>query len=253
VQLDPTNHRILFKLALIYQKKGDWAKLASTAAKAEKVAPTFANYSFLRGYALRMAAEKGPTTWADAKEPLMAAIQKDPNIADAYFELGEVLLHLDDEAGALANWTKAIETRPDNIQFYGALADLYSRRGLYDQAEQVAKEALAFAKPGDRMLFQVHSLLGSVKEMKGDMAGSIAAYEAAKQACGQCSDTAKGEAIVFFNLGAAYALANPPRKTEAVQQLTSFHKMVCKGALAVRYADQCAQAQELARKSGGQL
>src|SRR5690606_6168837 len=60
--LDPTNHRILGKLATAYQKKEQWDKVASTCAKAEKLAPTFANYFFLHGYALAQQAAKGPVS-----------------------------------------------------------------------------------------------------------------------------------------------------------------------------------------------
>src|SRR6185369_4321098 len=109
--LDPTNHRIIWKLATAYQKKEAWDKVASTLARAEKVAPTHANYFFLHGHALTKMAEKGPTKWDEAKEPLQQATKLDPNIADAYFDLAEVLLHADDEAGAMQNYTKAIEMK----------------------------------------------------------------------------------------------------------------------------------------------
>lgn len=251
VNLDPTNHRILWKLALAYTKKEEWAKVASTCKKAQAVAPTFANYFFQNGLANARMAVKGPASWAEAKEPLEQAIAKDPNLADAHFELAEVLLHLDDEPGALRSYTKAIETKPDELSFYVPLADLYIRLGYLDQAEQVVKEGLSFAKDGDKFLFGLHSLAGQIKETKGDIAGSVTEYEAAKKACGQCNQA--GEQIAFFNLGAAYASVNPPRKSEAIQQLQSFNKIVCKGAAAQRYADQCAQSQQLATKLGGQL
>lgn len=251
INLDPTNHRILWKLALAYSKKEAWDKVASTCKKAEAVAPTFANYYFQRGMAQARMAVKGPATWAEAKEPLEQAISKDPNLADAHFELGEVLLHLDDEQGALRSYSKAIETKPDVLSFYIPLADLYIRLGYLDQAEQVVKEGLSFGKEGDKGLFGLHSLAGQVKEMKGDIAGSVTEYEAAKKACGQCNSG--GEQIAFFNLGAAYATVKPARKSEAIQQLQSFNKIVCKGAAAARYADQCSQSQQLATKLGGQL
>ena len=44
VQLDPTSHRILWKLATAYEKKEDWDKMASTLARAVQVAPDFATY-----------------------------------------------------------------------------------------------------------------------------------------------------------------------------------------------------------------
>ena len=183
----------------------------------------------------------------------MAAVQKDPNLADGWHELGEVMLHLDDEAGALQNYTKAIEVKPDELAFYGPLADLLVRLGFLEQAEQVVREALNYAKEGDKNLFQVHSLLGDVLEKRGNVSGAITEYEAAKKACGQCIDTLRGEQLAFFNLGGAYAAANPPRKNEAIQQLSAFSKVVCKGGLAARYSDQCTQAQEIAKRIGGSL
>lgn len=251
--LDPTNHRIWYKLILAYQKKEDWAKVAQAATKVEKLAPTYANYYFIHGHALMKQAEKGPTSWSDAKEPLTQAVSKDPNLADAYFDLAEIALRTDDEAGALQYYTKAISTKPDEIAFYVPLADLYRRLGFQAESEKVAKEGVSFAKEGDKALFALHSLLGEFEETKGNVPGAITQYEAAKKACGNCMESARGEQIAYFNLGSAYASANPPRKNEAIQQLTSFSKMVCKGGLAARFADQCAQAQEIAKRLGGTL
>ncbi len=249
--LDPTNHRILWKLALAYTKKEAWDKVATTCAKATKIAPSHANYHFQHGMALARQAVKGPTSWADAQGPLEQAAKLDANIADAYFELAEVKLHLDDEAGALQSYTQAINTKPDEVAFYGPLADLLIRLNHVNEAEQVLREGLAFAKEGDKFLFQVHSLLGQIAETKSDLPKAVSEYEAAKKACGQCTDP--GQQIAFFNLGAAYASLSPPRKSEAMAQLQSFQKMICKGAAAQRYADQCSQAQQLATRLGGAL
>ncbi len=249
--LDPTNHKILGKLARAYQKKEQWDKVATTCAKAEKVAPKWADYYFLHGLALARQAVKGPTGWGDAKAPLEEAIKLDPNLADAYFELAEVNLHIDDEAGALASYTKAIQTKPDVLAFYGPLAELYIRLNYIDQAEAVLQQALGFAKEGDKGLFVVHSLLGDIADRKHDTDKAVKEYEAAKKACGPCNEA--GQQIAFFNLGAAYASMNPPKKSEAMGQLQNFQKMICKGAAAQRYTDQCTQAQQLATKLGGTL
>lgn len=251
VNLDPQNHRILKKLGEAYRKKEQWKEVADTMAKAERVAPKHADYFYLHGYALAKQAEKGPTSWADAKGPLEQAIALDPNIADAHFDLAEVLLHLDDEAGALKEYAAAIDKKPDSVAFYGPLAELYIRLNYPDQGEQVLREAKSFAKDGEPHLFQIHSLLGQIAEMKRDSAKAVTEYEAAKKACGQCNEG--GKQIAFFNLGAAYAALNPPRKSEAMAQLQSFQKMICKGAAAQRYTDQCTTAQQLATKLGGTL
>src|SRR5580692_1462753 len=250
-QLDPMNHRILWKLALAYHKKEDWSKDASTCSQAEKVGPTFANYYFEQGYALEQQAVKGPTSWAEAEGPLKEAVNKDSNMADAYEELAEVDLHLDREQDALQNYTKAIETKPDNIQFYPPLADLYQRLGYQDLADKVLHDALSLAKEGEKHLFEVHSQLGEIAEAKGNSAGAITEYEAAKKVCGACNEG--GKQIILYALGGAYANANPPRKSEAIQQLQAFSKVVCRGAAAQRYADQCSGAQDIVKRLGGTL
>lgn len=255
--LDPTNHRILWKLGNGYAKKELWDKVASTMAKAERIAPKHASYYFLHGVALARQAAKANSGWADAKQPLEQAIQLDPNVGDgdhygaAHFELAEVLLHLDDEAGALKEYTAAVNAKPDTLAFYGPLAELYIRLNFVNEAEQVLKEGLSFAKDGDKALFALHSLLGDIYDRKGDTSRAVSEYEQAKKACGLCNEA--GQQIAFFNLGAAYASLNPPKKQEAMAQLQSFQKMICKGAAAARYADQCTQAQQLASKMGGVL
>ena len=250
--LDPTNHRILWKLALAYTKKEAWDKVATTCAKAEKLQPKNALYYFQHGLALARQAVKGPTSWADAKGPLEEAIKIDPNVGDgdhygaAHFELAEVLLHMDDEKGALDEYTKAIQSKPDTMAFYGPLAELYLRLNLVNEAETVLNTGLSFAKEGDKSLFAVHSLLGDIYDRKNDSAKAVSEYELAKKSCGQCNEA--GQQIAFFNLGAAYASLKPPRKSEAMAQLQSFQKMICKGAAAQHYSDQCTQAQQLASK-----
>jgi tetratricopeptide (TPR) repeat protein len=249
VQLDPSNHRILWKLAEGYRKKEQWDKVATTSVKAQKLAPTFANYYFEQGLAMARQAEKGPTSWAEAKQPLEEAIQKDPNIADAHFELAEVLLHMDDEQGALKEYTKAIQVKPDQLIFYSVLADLYQRLGFVEQADAVLKEGVSFGKEGDKALFNLHTLLGVSADLKGRADEGLKEYELAKKACGACNES--GQQIAFFNYGVA--LAQSKRPNEAVAQLQSFYKMICKGGAQARYKDECAQAQEVARKNNGTL
>jgi tetratricopeptide (TPR) repeat protein len=257
-KLDADNTRIWWKLALAYEKKEEWGKMATTCASAEDAAEraekkkAHADYYFRQGYALEQQAEQGKGSWADAKAPLQQAIELDPNIGQAYGELAWVLLHLDDEAGALSNWTKALEVKPDETQYYVFLADLYRRLNFTDQAEQVLKEGVSFISgPDDKHAFNMHALLGDVYENKGDMSRAVSEYEAAKKSCesNKCNDHKEA----YFYLGGAYAELVPPRKSEAIQQLQSFYKITCKGAQAAKFQDQCQQSQEIARRLGGSL
>ena len=205
----------------------------------------------MHGHALLEQAQKGTVGWGEAKEPLQTAISKDPNYADAYEDLGDVNYHMDDEQEALRNYSKAIETKPDNLAYYVNYAALLVDLNYIDQAEQALREGLSYAKGTEKALFNLHSLLGSVYEQKGNAPGALTEYEAARKSCGQCNEP--GQPIAFFNVGSAYATASPPRKSEAMSALQTFQKMVCKGAGAARYADQCAQAQQFATKLGGSL
>jgi tetratricopeptide (TPR) repeat protein len=254
-KLDADNHRIWWKLALAYHKKEDWQKDASACAKAQEAEQkankkkTYASYYFEQGYAMEQMAIKSGGSWAEAKAPLETAIQLDPNYAQAYEELAEVDLHTDDEAGALANYTKAIQAKPDEAQYYAPLADLYVRLSFLDQAEQVLKEGLSFAKEDDKHLFAMHALMGFLMEAKNNIPQAVSEYEAAKKACGKCDDHKEA----YFFLGSAYAELTPPEKNKAIQQLQSFWKITCKGALAAKFGDQCSQSQEIVRKLGGSL
>ena len=255
-KLDADNPRIWWKLVLAYEKKEDWQKMATAASHAEEAAEkadgkkAHADYYFRQGYAVEQLAEAGGS-WADAKAPFQQAIAIDPNYGQAYGELAWVLIHLDDEAGAMQNWTKALQVQPDQTQYYVTLADEYRRLMFYDQEEQVLREGLSFATEDDKHIFNMHTLLGDEYETKGDFSRAVTEYEAAKKSCesNKCNDHKEA----YFYLGSAYAELNPPKKNEAVQQLQSFWKITCKGAAAKNFADQCAQSQEIARRVGGSL
>ncbi len=248
VQLDPTNHRILYKLAQAYRKKEAWDKVASTLARAAQLAPKFANYQYWRGAAIEQQAEKKTISWEEAKDPLKKCIDADPNFADCYHELGRAMLWTDNEQDALVNFTKAIEHKPDELKFYGPLADLYLSLNYTDQAAQVLKEALAYGKEGDKSLFGVHVLLSQVYQTKSQMNEMVTELEAARRVAGD------EHPEILYNLGSTYAVLTPPRKTEAIQLLKGFSARACRGAGATgKYKDQCEASQSLVAKLGGTM
>jgi tetratricopeptide (TPR) repeat protein len=245
-KLDPQNDAIFYKLALAYEKKEAWDKVASTMATALRIKPKNATYWFKRGKALRMQAEKGPTSWDEAKEPLQKCIQADPNFDDCYYHLGEVMLQTDDEQSALENWTKAVQHNPKELVFYGPLAELYINLGYFDQALAVTKEGLTFGKEGSTGLVSLYVLQGAAYQSKGDLASAAASLEKAK-----ASDAEGQHPEILFNLGSTYAVMTPPKKQEALQMLKAFSTKGCKGPKAARYKAQCDQTQTLMMNLGG--
>ncbi len=264
-KLDPSNHRILWGLCTIAQQREAWEKVAEhckNAARAsemdgaKKKAPSFATYYANWGYALRVLASKGQAQWADAKEPLQTAIKIDPNLAGPYADLGEVSLHLDDEAGALQNFTKAIETRPTELGAYVSLAQLYMELGFDKEAEQVLKEGLSFANEvksddqrGQRAAFSLRAAYGAYKQEHGDNKGAISEFEAAKKICGQCNE--RGQSIVYFGLGAA--LVKDGQKDLGIAELKKFNKVVCKGSAKKNFDYECDQTADIVMRAGGTL
>ncbi len=251
-RLDPTNHRIFWKLANAYQKQEEWDKMASTLARASQVAPEFANYLYHRGFALVKIAEGGnKDAYQEAKEPLKACIEKDPNYAECYHWLGVALLWTDDEQGALQNFTKAIELDPTVPYFYPALGEVYLSLRKYDEAEKVLQEGTRLVPPTEKTansLYGTYTLLSNVHQAKGNDEARMADLEKANDIAGA------NHPEIAFNLGSTYAVMKPPQKEKALRLLKSFNKRACKSAdAAKKFKDQCATSNDLVQKLGGVL
>jgi tetratricopeptide (TPR) repeat protein len=253
-KLDPTNHRIFFKLAMAYRKKEDWDKVASTLARAASLAPKFANYWLERGYALEQQARKKTVPWDESKEPFQKCIENDPNFADCYEELGNAFLWTDDEQKALENYNKAVEHDPSNIGYYTMLAGLYLDLGYVKEAEQVLKEAKAFVKPDDKAqqkaAYNLHVLLARVYQERDSMPEAVTELEAAKAVA---PVEGPESILILWNLGSTYASMKPPRSADAISMLKGFSTRACKGAKAATYKSECEQTQALVSKLGGTL
>lgn len=248
IQLDPSNHRIQWKLAVAYEKKEDWDKLASTLARAVQVAPSFANYWFKRGYALIMQAENGnPDAYEQAKEPLKKCIEKDPNLAECYHFLGEAYQWTDNNQEALSAYTKAIEHNPTIAYFYPPLAELYNTYRLYDEAEAVAKEGTRLIPPSEtnnKALYGLYIMLFNAAQSRDDKATMVATMERANEVAGDTHPE------IAYNLGSTYAVMDPPQKEKAVRLLKSFNKRACRGSKAQKFKEQCETSSALVQKLG---
>jgi len=248
IDLDPTNHRILWKLANAYEKKEDWDKMASTLSRATSMAPDFATYWFKRGSALVSQAEAGnKDAFEQAKEPLKKCIEKDPNLAECYFLMAECLQWTDDEQGAVDNYSKAIQHDPTKGFFYPNLADLYLLFKLDKEAEQVINEGTKLVPQDEKNLPKIYNmfiLLANAAQMRGDKSAQLAAVEKAEKFAGEAHPE------FSFDLGSTYATMDPPQKEKAVRLLNTFTKRVCRGAGAKKFQEQCETSSSLLQKLG---
>ncbi len=251
VQLDPTNHRIVWKLAKAYEKKEDWDKMASSLSRAVQIAPDFANYWFKRGYALVKQAEGGnPDAYEEAKEPLKKCIEKDPNYSECYHFLGEASLWTNDEQSALDNYTKAIEHNPTQAYYYPPLGELLITFKFYKEAGQVLKEGTRIIPPGEKTnnhLYAMYVLRFQVAQAGDDKAEMVASMEKAQEVAGDSHPE------ISFNLGSTYAVMDPPQKEKAARLLKSFVKRACRSAKASKFKEQCETANSLIQKLGASV
>jgi tetratricopeptide (TPR) repeat protein len=250
LRLDPDDHRVVFKLAMAQSKQERWGAMAKTLARAVEIAPTFANYWLELGYAREMLARRKEAPWADAKAPLERCAALDPNLAPCHVELGNVLLHLDDERGALAAYTRGIERDPTDLARYGLLAGLYLDLGRTDDAAAALTAATPFLGPPrrDKALYNLHVLWAKVHQDRGALAETARALEAARAVV---PEGGPEELVLLWSLGGTYATLEPPRKAEAVALLKTFVARVCQGARASMFQAQCEQAAALISKLGG--
>ena len=196
---------------------------------------------------MKQAESGNKDAFEQAKEPLKKCIEKDPNLAECYFLMGECLQWTDDEQGAVDHYSKAIQHDPSKGFFYPDLADLYLLFKLDKEAEQVINEGTKLVPQDEKNLpkiYNMYILLANAAQMRGDKAAQLAAVEKAEKFAGEAHPE------FSFDLGSTYATMDPPQKEKAVRLLNTFTKRVCKGAKAKTFQEQCETSSSLLQKLG---
>ena len=246
-ELFPSEPRILWKLALAYEKTEDWAHMEATLARATELAPNVAHYAFKQGYAWMMQGPSDRAAFERAKGPLQRCVALDPNLAACHFLLAAAYLWSDQNELALREYSLAIEHDPERGSLYPPLVELYHDFGLHEQAEQVAKEGtrvVARSAKTSAALFALEMYLANAARTKGDAAGQRAGLTRALE------DLSDEHPELAFELGAAYAALEPPDKARASQLLIQFSKSVCRSHAAAKFKEQCEQAQATLQRLG---
>lgn len=213
----PKSHRILFKLANAYKRKEEWDKMASTLARATDIAPTFASYWRLRGYALEQQAKSGAIGHVEALDVYTKCVEVDENLDGCHAGRARACVATERYQEALASLTLAVRAAPDQISHFEQLAALYITVGKPVEAKQVLDEALTFAK--GRLAARLHERLGDLALFDGDATGAIPSFEAAKAADPE-------NATSLFKLGLAHAELG--KRAEAEQLLKGFVARACR-------------------------
>ncbi len=115
--------------------------------------------------------------YAEARKAFEAVTKKNPNDAQAFYDLGMSCEKLGDKPAAEAAYKVAISVRPEFDTAAAALSSLMIDAGRVDEALAVARAGLA-KHPGSAAL---HENLGQALAMRGDRDNATAEFEQAIQ------------------------------------------------------------------------
>ena len=194
--LDRTNEQAFYNLALLHIDMQNFNRAKEDLQTAISIRGGVAGYHEKLGTVL-MALEQ----WDAAKASFGEAIKLDPDLFKSYYKLAQVHEELDDAQNALHQYTKAIERGPRFLEAYAQLGRLYANLGYLEQAKKVLESALLVAHPGSDERAEVHQLLGTVFQQKGDFAEAIKQFQSALE-------ITPGMSEALFSLGWTYALKN---------------------------------------------
>ena len=246
LELEPTNVGILWKLSLAYEKKEDWAAVASTLTRAARLAPGVAATFHRLGNALvRSAEESEANVYEAARAPLLQCLKLAPQLADCAYLLGEVEEWADHPQAAAERYTEAAQHDATRPHYYRALAALYRVFRRTDDAERVLNEGMKRVERGERnraSLARMSVSLAQLSAGRHDIQASQAWLEQAEALFDESSPE------VAFEIGAIYAAtpdygAGVSNRERARPILEQFVKRTCRGALAASFKEQCELSQ----------
>jgi tetratricopeptide (TPR) repeat protein len=249
--LAPTDHTILFRLALALKKTENWEEEQVALVKAAELAPEFANYWYELGLSFVRQAEAGDReAYERAKAPFDTCTRTDPNFAECWYGLAESALWTDELELAMTAHTRAVERDPSKTEFYLALANIYLDLKRYPEARGVLEVATTRLERNAPELYRIHLLLAEVHAAAGDSAKRTAALEVA-------SDLAPLEEFeVWYLLASAYVESNPVDTEKARRALQLFRQRGCRGDVVREKKERdwllrrCEEAQWLAQRLG---
>ncbi|OGS37176.1 MAG: hypothetical protein A2293_11635 [Elusimicrobia bacterium RIFOXYB2_FULL_49_7] len=151
VESDPYTHDAAYQLGILYENKKDYEQAVSFFDLAQEAQPENAEYVFRSGRASFRLNE-----YPAAKQKLLRAVSLNAKLDEAYYMIGQVFLAQDNAKQAAAYFAKAIQLKPDNLDYLKQLADADYRSKLFTEAVPLYVKLLA-TKPDD---LESHANLG---------------------------------------------------------------------------------------------
>lgn len=121
--------------------------------------------------------------WEEAIGAYEQAVEEDPTSADAYLQIGSILIRqLRDESAAIEWFLAAVEADPHNTAPYLRLANLYWAREDCVQAADWYERAAAAAHEEPEALARAQMGLTRCAQLEGDLQGALRAAQGAVDA-----------------------------------------------------------------------
>ncbi|MFC2023125.1 tetratricopeptide repeat protein [Chloroflexota bacterium] len=168
-----------YSLAMLYAAQGR----ETEAVKAYRDALRFPFWQSKKRYLAQARLLSYDEQWDDAIVAYQQIIEEDPHNADAYVQIGSILLRqYQDESGAIDWYLAAMEAEPQSAMPYLRLANLHWAQQDCSQAEQWYKGAAAVAGEKSEALARAQMGLSRCARQRGNLEAALRAAQAAVDA-----------------------------------------------------------------------
>lgn len=130
-ELPSLESRILFEMANVFFKAGDFGMTKEMLDKSIKINPLLG-----KAWHLKSELEKRQNEWDNARISLSKALEINPRNIDYLLSLGDAYLNSQDFSKARENFQKAVNTAPDEQWIKQAIWNCYLKRDHIDEVEK---------------------------------------------------------------------------------------------------------------------
>ena len=186
------------------RKRNRWLRLNTTAAKKTNGSPVFNNNGQVIGvivpywgYAISVGTLEALLDASMPIEPLSEWQQREQIRAAAYYSLGKEKSKVEDYAGAIVEFDKAIKLNPKYLRAYYGRGRAQSELGDHDSATASLTQVLEM----DPDKADAYYIRGSIKARRGDYAETIVDLNKAIELDAQYADAYSNRGGIKFLLG----------------------------------------------------
>ncbi len=186
------------------RKRNRWLRLNTTTAKKTNGSPVFNNNGQVIGiivpywgYAISVGTLEALLDASLPIEPLSEWQQREQIRAAAYYSLGKEKSKVEDYAGAIVEFDKAIKLNPKYLRAYYGRGRAHSELGDHDSATASLTQVLEM----DPDKADAYYIRGSIKARRGDYAEAIVDLDKAVDLDAQYADAYSNRGGIKFLLG----------------------------------------------------